>query len=251
MRPSLLLPIPALLVVVVFFVYPVVDLSAVSFTEPEPGFGNYTALLTDSTTLTILLRTLMVATLVTAVTLVLAYPYAYLMTISGTAVRALLLFLVLLPFWSSLMARTFSWIVLLQPGGIVSTMLPGLAPAAIQAGHHAAENILRANAGEPRQDFRYHDKGQMATIGKHRAIAQAGRMRLSGFIAWLAWLNPNDAISFAASAISALASFKSSAELPISDLSSSLLSMLTTTVFCFFIAFNAWLLWFAGISSTE
>ncbi|WP_141732921.1 NAD(P)/FAD-dependent oxidoreductase [Oligoflexus tunisiensis] len=66
--------------------------------------------------------------------------------------------------------------------------LPGLAPAAMQAGRHAAQNILRTQAGKPRKDFVYKDKGQMATIGKHRAIAQAGRLRLTGFIAWLAWL---------------------------------------------------------------
>jgi NADH dehydrogenase len=66
--------------------------------------------------------------------------------------------------------------------------LPGLAPAAMQAGRHAARTILRSMAGKPREDFVYHDKGQMATIGKHRAIAQAGRMKMTGFIAWLAWL---------------------------------------------------------------
>ncbi len=43
-------------------------------------------------------------------------------------------------------------------------------------------------AGKAREDFVYKDKGQMATIGKHRAIAQAGRMKMTGFIAWMAWL---------------------------------------------------------------
>jgi len=66
--------------------------------------------------------------------------------------------------------------------------LPGLAPAAMQTGRHAAQNILRAQAGQPLKPFVYKDKGLMATIGKHRAIAQAGSMRLTGFIAWMAWL---------------------------------------------------------------
>jgi putative spermidine/putrescine transport system permease protein len=124
-RPALgvLLLVPALVVVLVFFVYPVVALSARSFLEPEPGVAQYAHLFTDSTTLTILLRTFIVAVLVTGVTLVLAYPYAYLMSITGPTVRALLLFLVLLPFWSSLMARTFAWIVLLQPSGVVASLL--------------------------------------------------------------------------------------------------------------------------------
>ena len=67
-------------------------------------------------------------------------------------------------------------------------LLPGVAPAAIQGGMHAAEMILGDLAGEPRRPFRYHDKGQMATIGKSRAVAQIGRVTLTGRIAWLTWL---------------------------------------------------------------
>jgi NADH dehydrogenase len=67
-------------------------------------------------------------------------------------------------------------------------LLPGVAPAAIQAGKHAAECILARLAGRPTRAFRYRDKGQMATIGKRRAIAQAGRLALTGRAAWWAWL---------------------------------------------------------------
>jgi len=66
--------------------------------------------------------------------------------------------------------------------------VPGLAPAAIQEGKAAARNILASIAGRPRKPFRYRDKGMMATIGKHRAIAQTGPIRLTGYLAWLAWL---------------------------------------------------------------
>lgn len=69
-----------------------------------------------------------------------------------------------------------------------SALLPGLAPAAIQTGCAAAENILRDLRGQPREKFRYVDKGQMATIGKRRAVAEIGRLRFSGIVAWLAWL---------------------------------------------------------------
>ncbi|MUL85931.1 ABC transporter permease [Mycobacterium sp. CBMA247] len=120
---GILLMLPALALVLIFFLYPVLALSVRSFLEPEPGLGQYARLLTDSTTLTILTRTLVVAAVVTGTTLLLSYPYAYLMSLSGPGIRALLLFLVLLPFWSSLMARTFSWIVLLQPSGIVAWLL--------------------------------------------------------------------------------------------------------------------------------
>jgi NADH dehydrogenase len=66
--------------------------------------------------------------------------------------------------------------------------IPGVARAAIDGGRAAAKNILRAVAGEPRRPFRYKDPGQLATIGRGAGIADFGRIKLSGFIAWLAWL---------------------------------------------------------------
>jgi NADH dehydrogenase len=66
--------------------------------------------------------------------------------------------------------------------------VPGLAPAAIQEGKLTAANIVATLDGQPRREFRYRDKGNMATIGKHRAIAQTGKLELGGYIAWLAWL---------------------------------------------------------------
>jgi NADH dehydrogenase len=67
-------------------------------------------------------------------------------------------------------------------------LLPGVAQAAIQAGEHAARMILRDLVAEPRQPFVYHDKGSMATIGKSRAVAQIGRIAMTGRIAWVIWL---------------------------------------------------------------
>jgi NADH dehydrogenase len=79
--------------------------------------------------------------------------------------------------------------------GDLSTLLdptahpvPGVAPAAIQEGRHAAKNILRACEGKPSKPFRYFDKGSLATIGRADAVAQLGPIKLSGFIAWVAWL---------------------------------------------------------------
>ena len=67
-------------------------------------------------------------------------------------------------------------------------LLPGVAPVAIQQGRHAAGNILRACRGEPRKPFRYVDRGNLATIGRAAAVADFGKIRLSGLTAWLAWL---------------------------------------------------------------
>jgi len=68
------------------------------------------------------------------------------------------------------------------------SFLPGVAQGAIQSGVHAARMILRDLTGETREPFVYHDKGSMATIGKSRAVAQIGRVTLTGRIAWLFWL---------------------------------------------------------------
>ncbi len=68
------------------------------------------------------------------------------------------------------------------------TLLPGVAPAAIQAGQHAATMLLHDLEGEPRRPFEYRDQGSMATIGKSRAVAQIGRLKLTGRTAWVAWL---------------------------------------------------------------
>jgi len=66
--------------------------------------------------------------------------------------------------------------------------VPGVAPAALQMGKHAGAVIRAALAGKDRPAFRYTDRGSMATIGRARAIAQTGPFKLSGFIAWLAWV---------------------------------------------------------------
>jgi NADH:ubiquinone reductase (H+-translocating) len=66
--------------------------------------------------------------------------------------------------------------------------LPGLAPVALQQGRYLARQIRRELRGQPREAFRYLDKGQLATIGRRRAILQMGRLHMTGFPAWVAWL---------------------------------------------------------------
>jgi NADH dehydrogenase len=66
--------------------------------------------------------------------------------------------------------------------------LPGVAQVAMQGGTAAARNVLRTLRGERRAPFHYRDKGSMATIGRAKAIAEIGKLKLSGFVAWLAWL---------------------------------------------------------------
>jgi len=66
--------------------------------------------------------------------------------------------------------------------------LPMLAPVAMQQAACAAANIRALLHGEPPQPFAYRDPGSMATIGRNRAVAQIGPLKLRGFLAWAAWL---------------------------------------------------------------
>ncbi len=68
------------------------------------------------------------------------------------------------------------------------SLVPGVAPAAIQMGKHAAENILRLAARESTAAFEYLDKGSVATIGRARGVAQFGKWGFSGVVAWWLWL---------------------------------------------------------------
>jgi len=66
--------------------------------------------------------------------------------------------------------------------------VPGIAPAAKQMGRHAAANIVRSLKKEPTREFKYKDYGQLATIGRNAAVAMIGKLKLSGYPAWLMWL---------------------------------------------------------------
>ncbi len=67
-------------------------------------------------------------------------------------------------------------------------LVPGVAPAAMQTGWHAARNVARTLRGQPRLPFRYRDKGMLATIGRGSAVARIGSIKAAGFLAWLLWL---------------------------------------------------------------
>ena len=68
------------------------------------------------------------------------------------------------------------------------TTLPGVAPVAMQEGRHAAAVVRARLAAKPAGAFRYHDKGNLATIGRAAAVAEVRGVRLHGFVAWVAWV---------------------------------------------------------------
>ncbi|MGP3534697.1 ABC transporter permease [Microbacterium sp. RD1] len=118
--PGWLLLIPALGLLAVVLLYPLIQSIVRSFGSAE-GFTleHYANLFTDGVTITILMRTALTAVVVTVVAFLLGYPYAYLMTRVGPRTRGILLVIVLIPFWTSVMARNFAWIVILQRDGPV------------------------------------------------------------------------------------------------------------------------------------
>jgi len=128
LRPNrwALLALPALALVLIAFAYPVFDILRRSFTEPVAGFDNYRQFFETPAYVTILRRTFMTAAIVTVVCLLLGYPYAYLMTIVRPRWKIVLLAVVLVPFWTSLMVRTYAWIVLLQDTGVVNDVLDAM-----------------------------------------------------------------------------------------------------------------------------
>ncbi len=117
---------PAVLAVLVFFVVPMAAIIWRSFSEPELGVDHYVRVFSDGLTMTVLWRTFRTAVLITALTLLLAYPYAYAMSIAKPRLRTLLLALVMVPFWLSILTRTFAWVVILARGGPVNQFAQSL-----------------------------------------------------------------------------------------------------------------------------
>lgn len=117
------LVLPAVVALCVFFVYPVGRIVGDSFFSGGFGLDHYSELFDDGVTVRVLVRTILVSFAVATATLLLAYPYAYLMTIVSPRARALLIIIVLLPFWTSLMARGFAWVLLMQDNGPIDKLL--------------------------------------------------------------------------------------------------------------------------------
>jgi putative spermidine/putrescine transport system permease protein len=125
-RPKgLHLAVPLLVLLVVFFAIPGLELVRRSFFDSSGSLSldSYVSFLETPAYRKILLRTFVVAALCTVICALFAYPYAYLMTLSTPRVRRILLVLVLLPFWTSLMVRTYAWLVLLQDTGPLKSAL--------------------------------------------------------------------------------------------------------------------------------
>jgi len=118
--------LPALLLVVLFFVVPVVMLLLRSVTEPSFGLHNYAELLGGATYLKVFFNTFLVAAIVTLAALVLGYPVAWLLAIMPRRWALVVLGIVILSMWTNLLARTYAWMVLLQRTGLVNKIVMAL-----------------------------------------------------------------------------------------------------------------------------
>ena len=125
MLESLLLA-PALLLLLAVFVAPLVQILLLSFGEATWSLDYYRSLFADEVLLAILVRTLWLSVTVSVLCLLLGYPVAYLMLRSSETVRRVIALLVILPLWTSLLVRTYAWIVILGRKGLVNESLMAL-----------------------------------------------------------------------------------------------------------------------------
>ena len=119
----------ALLAALAFFLavylYPLTRLLAWSFFSPGFTLEHYAKLFAEPAYLRAFRNTAEISVWVTVISLVLGYPLAYLMTVVSGRVRALLIVLVLVPFWTSILVRTFAWMVILGKRGLINQVLVG------------------------------------------------------------------------------------------------------------------------------
>lgn len=117
---------PAMLLLLAFFIIPVAGLLMRSVTEPVPGLQNYAALLGSATYAKVFFNTFFVAGLVTVVTMLIAFPVSWALAIMPSRWAAILFAVILLSMWTNLLARTYAWMVLLQQTGLINRSLMAL-----------------------------------------------------------------------------------------------------------------------------
>ncbi|MCM2451677.1 ABC transporter permease [Agrobacterium vitis] len=118
--------LPALVLILIFFVLPVLALLTRSVTEPVLGLVNYAALLGSATYLKIFFNTFFVSALVTVISLLIGFPVAWALAIMPQRLASVIFAIVLLSMWTNLLARTYAWMVLLQRTGVINKTLIGL-----------------------------------------------------------------------------------------------------------------------------
>lgn len=117
------LVIPLLLYLIVFYAYPVLAMLFRSIAEPDWTLAHYTSMVDTSVYARVLWNTTRTALIVTVASLLLAYPLAYMLASIRNSRANLLIILVLIPFWTSILVRSYAWMVLLGRRGIINELL--------------------------------------------------------------------------------------------------------------------------------
>ncbi len=121
-----MLILPAIALVGVCFIYPVVWLLGRSISDPVWGLQNYATIFEKNIYLGVLWNTVSIAGSTTLLCILIGFPVAYSMVHSRPWLRKLLIFAVLIPFWTSILVRSFAWLVILQRGGMINDVLLGI-----------------------------------------------------------------------------------------------------------------------------
>jgi putative spermidine/putrescine transport system permease protein len=122
-NPYLVLIVPLLVLLLFLYVWPMVQVFWISISDPEFGLQNYEKLLSNRGILRMLHTTFEVSAITTALAMIFGYVVAYAMAHVSDRHRTWMLLFILVPFWVSVLARAFSWLMLLHDNGIVNDLL--------------------------------------------------------------------------------------------------------------------------------
>lgn len=119
------LTVPAALLTICLYVVPILQVLALSFTEPTFGFGNYVEMFGSAAIGRVVRTTIIVSAMTTALTIVMSYAVAFALVHMRPGIRRVALFMVMVPFWVSVLVRAFAWITILRRNGVLNSALVG------------------------------------------------------------------------------------------------------------------------------
>ncbi|MCU0984846.1 MAG: ABC transporter permease [Acetobacteraceae bacterium] len=123
--PWWLLILPALVLMLAFYAFPLAEVLWISFTEPEPGLGNYERLFTSPAVQRVWITTLRICVITTVITLLAGYVVAYALASAPPRMQRWMFLFILLPLWISVLVRAFAWVTLLRRQGLINEALMG------------------------------------------------------------------------------------------------------------------------------
>jgi putative spermidine/putrescine transport system permease protein len=121
-----LLILPAVVMMAVFYLWPLIKVLMISVTEPQPGLGNYERLFTSESVQRVLMVTARVAVITTSIAMLCGYIVSYAMVHASDRLLRWMTFFVLLPLWISVLVRAFAWVTLLRSNGLINTWLQSI-----------------------------------------------------------------------------------------------------------------------------